>query len=301
MRAPCILRLESGALRLSVTPSVGGAIAGFWHGGVPLMRVTADKAVRDGLVRQTSCYPLIPYSNRIAQGRFAFDGTEHELALNFGDHHHSIHGNAWQRPWHVEERSSASCRLTYRHEPSGDGTDGWPFAYRAVQTIHLDAAGATITLELTNADERAMPSGFGLHPFFPRHPDSAIRFGAAGVYRNGADSLPVHHGPVPDEWNYGTLRRLGQPGLDNCFTGWNGTAEIWSGSHDAVLRIEADPIFGHLVVYIPDERDFFAVEPVSHMNDAINRTSVPGHGLKILKPGETMTGRVHFRVEALTS
>jgi aldose 1-epimerase len=301
MTASGTLRLESGALRLSVAPSVGGALAGFWHDGVPLMRETAQEALRDGLVRQTSCYPLIPYSNRIAQARFAFDGTEHELSRNFGDHPHSIHGNAWQRPWHVEEQSGAGCRLAYRHDPSGDGADGWPFAYRAVQAIHLDPAGATITLELTNADERAMPSGFGLHPFFPRHPDSALRFEAGGVYRNGVDSLPSDHGPVPEEWDYGTLRRLGYPALDNCFTGWNGRAEIRSGSHVPDLRIEADPIFGHLVVYIPEGRAFFAIEPVSHMNDAINRTSVPGHGLKILRPGETMTGRIHFHVGALPS
>ena len=31
------------------------------------------------------------------------------------------------------------------------------------------------------------------------------------------------------------------------------------------------PLFGHLIVYTPPGEDFFCVEPVSHMTDAINR------------------------------
>jgi aldose 1-epimerase len=60
------------------------------------------------------------------------------------------------------------------------------------------------------------------------------------------------------------------------------------------VRIEAEPIFGHLVVYIPDGRDFFAIEPVSHANDAVNRPADEGNGFRILQPGETMTGAVRF-------
>jgi aldose 1-epimerase len=294
MANPDTVMLESGALRMALAPAIGGAVTGFWHGDVPLMRETPEHALRDSLVRQTSCYPLIPYSNRIAHGRFTFDGAEHELALNFGEHPHSIHGNGWQRPWHIAERTEISCRLTFSHDPVQDGGQGWPFAYRADQTIRLDPAGDSITLSLTNRDERPMPAGFGLHPFFPRRPRMALRFRAGGVYRNGADSLPISHDAVPEEWNFRELRTLDNPGLDNCFSGWDGDVEIRSGSHDLFVRIEAEPIFGHLVVYIPDGRDFFAIEPVSHANDAVNRPADEGNGFRILQPGETLTGAVRF-------
>ena len=69
--APCpVVTLRSGALKVDLAPSIGGAIAGFWHNGTPLMRETPDEALRQRLVRQTSSYPLIPYSNRIAHGHF---------------------------------------------------------------------------------------------------------------------------------------------------------------------------------------------------------------------------------------
>jgi aldose 1-epimerase len=271
---------------------------GYWHDDVALMRETPEQALRDGLVRQTCCYPLIPYSNRIAQGRFSFEGIEHRLALNFGDHPHSIHGNAWQKPWQVVETDGARCRLALVHGPDGDEARGWPFAYRAEQLFELSPNGLTLTLSLENKDYRAMPAGLGLHPLFPKRPGVRLQFAAESVHPNGEDSLPMDGILVPDEWNYRTIRELGEPRLDNCFAGWDGTARIAFGQEKIALSIEADALFGHLVVYVPTGRDFFAVEPVSHMNDAISRPDPAKHGLKVLKPGEYLTAQVRFSVEA---
>ncbi len=263
------------------------------------MRETPEEALRDGLVRQTSSYPLIPYSNRIAQGRFPFGGVEHRLALNFGDHPHSVHGNAWQRPWQVAEAEEARCRLTLAHDPAGDGASAWPFAYRAEQVFELDADGLTLTLALENADGRAMPAGMGLHPFFPKRSGVRLQFAADGVYPQGEDSLPTRSIAVPDPWDYREIRDLGEPRLDNCFRGWSGTARILFEPERIAVAIEADPVFGHLVVYVPPGRDFFAVEPVSHMNNALNRPDVADHGMRVLEPGERMAATVRFGVEVL--
>ncbi|MBM1173912.1 aldose 1-epimerase [Microvirga arabica] len=295
-----IVTLRSSALKLDLAPSVGGAIAGFWHDDVALMRETPEQALRDGLVRQTSCYPLIPYSNRIAQGRFSFQGVEHRLALNFGDHPHSIHGNAWQKPWQVAAADDARCRFVFIHRPEDDEARGWPFAYRAEQLFELSQSGLMLTLSLENEDDRAMPAGLGLHPFFPKRPGIRLQFAAERVHPNGEDSLPLDSIPIPPEWSYQTMRELDEPRLDNCFSGWDGTARLAYVQEKIALSIEADPLFDHLVVYVPMGRDFFAVEPVSHMNDAINRPDPSHHGLKVLKPGERLTAQVRFGVERLS-
>jgi aldose 1-epimerase len=292
--------LSKGDLTLALAPSIGGAIVGFWRDGLALMRETPEQALRDGLVRQTCCYPLMPYSNRIAHGRFSFDGREHQLALNFGDHPHSIHGNAWQRPWQVTESREAYCRLELRHRPVGSDAQGWPFAYRAEQLFDLDAEGLTLTLVLENQDDRAMPAGLGLHPFFPKRPGVRLQFTAEGVYPNGEDSLPTDSIQLPEKWNYRELIDLGEPGVDNCFKGWHGTARIVFGPEKIGLGIQADPFFGHLVVYVPTGRDFFAVEPVSHVNNAINRPDIADRGLKVLQSGERLTAKVRFHVETLS-
>jgi aldose 1-epimerase len=299
MGEPLTLTLSRGDLTLAVAPSIGGAISGFWRNGLALMRETPEQALRDGLVRLTSSYPLIPYSNRIAQGRFSFDATDHRLALNFGDHPHSIHGNAWQKPWKIADTADARCRLVLQHHPLGDEGMDWPFAYRAEQHFDLDPEGLTLTLVLENEDHRAMPAGLGLHPFFPKRPGIRLQFATEGVYLNGEDSLPTDSVPVPDDWDYRDLRDLGEPRVDNCFKGWNGTALILFEAEKTALRLQADPLFSHLVVYVPAGRDFFAVEPVSHMNNAINRPDIADHGLRVLRPGERLTAKVRFQVESL--
>jgi aldose 1-epimerase len=282
-----------------LAPAIGGAIAGFWRDDLALMRETPQEALRDGLVRQTSSYPLIPYSNRIARGRFPFEGVEHRLVLNFGDHPHSVHGNAWQRAWQVAEAQEARCRLTLAHRPDGGEAERWPFAYDAEQVFDLAADGLTLTLALANADRRPMPAGMGLHPFFPKRPGVRLQFEADGVYPNSEDSLPTRSIPVPDEWNYREMRDLGEPRLDNCFRGWSGAARILFEPEKVALSIEANPLFGHLVVYVPPGRDFFAVEPVSHVNNAVNRPDIADHGMRVLEPGERMIAKVRFGVEVL--
>ena len=97
MSGAATIALEAGDLAVAIAPALGGAIAGFRHNDFHLMRPTSPEVLAQGTVRLTGSYPLIPYSNRVAQGRFTHEGTEHRLALNFGDHPHDIHGNAWQR------------------------------------------------------------------------------------------------------------------------------------------------------------------------------------------------------------
>ena len=299
MSGAATIALEAGDLALSLAPALGGAIAGFRRKDFHLMRPTSPEALDQGAVRLTSSYPLIPYSNRVAQARFTHEGVEHRLALNFGDHPHAIHGNAWQRPWQVLEQTSTRCRLALEHIPEGESVKEWPFAYRAEQSFDLDDEGFTLTLMLKNRDTRSMPAGFGLHPFFPKRPDVRLQFAASEVYQTGPSSLPADAVVVPEAWDYRSLRALGDPQLDNCFKGWDGKARIGFEEAGIGLRIEADPVFSHLVVYVPAGRDFFAVEPVSHMNNAVNRPDAVDNGLSNIAPGEQLTGCVRFAVETL--
>ena len=71
-----------------------------------------------------------------------------------------------------------------------------------------------------------MPAGLGLHPFFPRRAGVRLKFAARNVYSNGPDSLPAECIPYRPNGITRAMRDLGEPGLDNCFDGWDGKAEI---------------------------------------------------------------------------
>ena len=230
-------------------------------------------------------------TNRIAQGRFRFAAAEYRLALNFGDHPHSIHGVGWQRAWRVTNVARDAATLTLGHTPDAS----WPFAFSAEQRFRLTATALHVALAVTNGHTSPAPAGLGLHPYFPRtaaavpHAGTTLRFSADAVWRNGVDHLPSERVNVPPEWDHRAGRTVGELALDNCFAGWDGTAVLtWP---DRRMTIEATDIFRHLVVYTPPGQGFFCVEPVSHMNDAINRG-----GMRVLEPGGTMRGEVTFRL-----
>jgi len=127
-----MLTLHAGDSVLTVAPERGGALMG-WSCGADQLLATS---------REVGCFPLVPYANRIAFGRFRWDGTAYRLPLNFGDHPHSIHGVGWQTPWVVAASDARSVRLVLSH----DGSGGWPFPFEAAQTFALDPEALTVTL-----------------------------------------------------------------------------------------------------------------------------------------------------------
>src|SRR6187399_481226 len=102
------LSLSAGTARVEISPGAGGAIASFTVDGIDVLRRTPP-AERDANVRAHACYPLVPYSNRIAHAKLRFAGRDFELDRNFGDHPHSIHGVGWQRPWRIVARDDSSA------------------------------------------------------------------------------------------------------------------------------------------------------------------------------------------------
>src|SRR5512144_3354357 len=126
------IALVAGVARIGIAPRVGGAIASFAFDGQDVLRPTSAGASD---VRAHACWPLVPYSNRIAHARLEHAGRVHALARNFNDHPHAIHGVGWQRPWTLAPRDAVRARLVLDHMPAGDGALAWPWPFRATQTF----------------------------------------------------------------------------------------------------------------------------------------------------------------------
>ena len=252
--------------------------------GQPILRPAPAEALMAGNGRGMACFPLVPYSNRVAGGRFSFAGTAYQLARNFGDHPNSIHGVGWQRAWQVTQVAPDAATLSLEHTQDAD----WPFAFSAAQRFQLSATALRIDLSITNRHATSAPAGLGLHPYFPRG-GAMLGFRTESVWHNGSDMVPTQRTAVPPDWDHATARAVGSVALDNCFEGWDGVATLaWP---DRTLTIEASEIFRHLIVYTPAGQDFFCVEPVSHANDAINRD-----GMHVLAPDETLRGAITFHL-----
>ena len=194
-------------------------------------------------------------------------------------------------------QDATSAEIAYDHTDLA----GWPFPFRATQSFVLTPDGLDLTMAITNLHDAPAPAALGAHPFFPRSPAATLRFAARSVWLNGTDQqTPIQRIAVPPEWNHADGRPVGSADLDNCFAGWDGVTQIDYPDLGYRITTAADSIFRHLVVYVPPGQPFFAVEPVSNMNDGLNHMQDgTDHGIATLAPGETLTGRIAWRVADL--
>ena len=213
---------------------------------------------------QLACFPLVPWSNRLAGG-FTCNGRSYSIGPNREGDAYPIHGEGWLLPWQVAEQTGTRLSLLL------DRSGGAPFSYLAKMDYALCGASLGITLEVTNTGGCALPFGLGLHPWMPRSAGMTLRAPAGTVWLSGADKLPAAAVPIPPGWRFDEPGALPAIGVDNVFAGWDGVADIAWPDRGIKLRIEAD--VAYYILYAPPGADFFCFEPVDHL---INAHNVPG-------------------------
>ncbi|HEX9464663.1 MAG TPA: aldose 1-epimerase [Alphaproteobacteria bacterium] len=299
---PPLVRLAAGPFVAELCPEVGGSLARFVGWGHDLLRPVSDADLAAREPRRLGCYPLIPFSNRVREAQFIFDGERYRLARNFLPEPHAIHGNAWQRAWQVDRQAADAARLVLVHDPARDGAAPWPFAYRAALDFQLAAEGLTVRLSVENTDRRRMPAGFGLHPFFPLTTGTRLAARLEGVWLNDERKLPESHVALPPAWDFTSPAPVPPLSVDNCFTGWAGAARLEWPDRGLRLDIDASAALGNLVIFVPQAHDYFCVEPVSNVNDGFTLAAagVANTGVVALAPGETLAGEIRFKPALLS-
>ena len=297
---------QEGSQKLGLVPAMGGSVAAWqlerdsfapfdlfrpWDGidypGEPLRIIRAS-------------YPLAPWSNRISGGGFVVEGAFHPIAPNAAGMPYPIHGDAWQQPWQYQQRDSASLDMTLE----SNQCNGNPHHYRALQTFKLVDGGMDQSLTVTHLGEAPLPYGLGLHPWLPRNAHTKLQANVGGVWLSHADCLPEKHtADFPPSWDLNDGISAAGTLIDNCFTGWDGTARVtWpdqalqltlSQSWSSAEVSTYSTLPNYLLVFRKTTGEHFCLEPVSHPIDAFHLAGQPG--LQVLEKGESLTLAVSWR------
>jgi aldose 1-epimerase len=270
MNEATLLRLQHGDASVDICPSLGGTLLRYSWRGIPILRPS------DGIpsiARLTACYPLLPFSNRIADGRLSFAGTAHAIPQTVDYAPLPMHGLAWQRPWEVRSHAGDRAVLTQDYVPEG-AAPPWPFPYAAEQSFALNEDGLHVTLSMRNTGETPAPAGLGWHPYFPRTPLTRIWADVDRMWVNNEASLPLRLEPAAAALATGQL--AAQTDYDNVFRGFKGRAGVVWPEREAAVTLHTDSALTHLVIFTPVGKPHLAVEPVTHMTDAFNRYTAAG-------------------------
>lgn len=238
--------LAAGRHRVVVV-EVGGGIRA-WHG--VLLGYGEEEMCGSGRGQV-----LAPWPNRLAEGRYAWDGEELRLPVNDASTGSAIHGLVRWASWRVVEREPARVLLEHVLHPQ----PGYPFALRLRVDYRLAETGLTVRTEAENAGDRACPFGVGHHPYVLA-PSGGVDDIVLDGDRIGARKL--------DETRH-------QPG------GWRvevGEATVWADAAWPLQVFTGD---------LPDiRRRGLAVEPMTCPPQAF-RT---GEGVVRLEPGDRWSG-----------
>lgn len=148
--------ISAGGYRAVVTES-GGALRQLTYGGRALVDGFAEDAQSSGGRGQL----LMPWPNRVRDGRYSFGGAEHQLALSEPKRHNASHGLARWVAWTVQEHTAHSVSLTYRLMAQ----TGFPWTLDLSVVYDLSADGLTVTQTAANTSAAPAPYASGAHPY----------------------------------------------------------------------------------------------------------------------------------------
>ncbi|HTX23337.1 MAG TPA: aldose 1-epimerase [Steroidobacteraceae bacterium] len=279
------LVLERQAVRLVVAPQRGGAIREFRWRGEAVLRPASPGIADDPFTM--ACFPMVPFVNRIADGRLGFAGRTVQLRRNWSEDPHPLHGQGWRASWAVVAATSSDATLRFE-----GGGDDWPWRYRAEQRFELLDDALSIALAIENLSDTAMPAMLGLHPYFPQAAHARLGVRLPRLWRTDGAALPIEEVDTPPGWGFEPPRAVSELPLDHCFCGWNGHAVLAWPERTVTVRA-LDCAFLH--VYAPTGRDFFCIEP---QNGAPGRLAREADPAWVLAPGERVEIRVEFEVAA---
>ena len=293
--------IAHGGQRATVV-EVGGGVREYAVGGREVLHPYPLEAICDGGHGAV----LIPWPNRLADGRYSFEGTDYQLPLTEPGKRNAIHGLLRWRNWRPRERSSERVTMGIRLYPM----TGWPFALDVTVTYSLSSDGLTVETRASNLGDRPCPFGAGQHPYLSPGNDQLVDDcilqlrARTRILTDPDRQLPVGKEPVAGTlFDFSAPRPIGKAAIDDPFTdlerdsegrAWvrlagpdGATVELWSDEAYPVAQLYT----GHTLTPARRRRGL-AAEPMTCPPNALRS----GELIMRLEPGETHVCRWGVRL-----
>ena len=275
---------------------VGGGIREYRVG----QRDVLDPYPLDQMCKAAHGAPLIPWPNRLADGRYTFDGTEYQVALTEPDKHNAIHGFLHWRPWQAVERHDDRIAMAATLFPM----QGYPFALDLRIDYHLGPGGLSVTTTATNVGDQPCPYGCGQHPYLSPGEglidDCTLELQAETRILTDADrQLPTGTERVAGTaYDFRDGKRLGDLNVDHAFTDLHRRPDgrAWvqlTGTDDRTARLWVDDSYPIIELFTGDtlaanrRRRGLGTEPMTCPPNAFQT----GDRVIRLEPGEVFRSR----------
>ena len=242
--------------------------------------------------------PLVPWPNRLRDGRYRFGGRELQLPLTEPGKNNAIHGLVRWANWVAAEHTGGRVVMQHVLHPQ----PGYPFTLALRLEYVLGPDGLAVLLSARNLGAEPLPFGAGAHPYVtlgtPTIDSLVVR--GPGRRRLATDDrqIPVSVEPVDGTpYDFRSPRPLGDTVLDTAYTDLvrdeqgRATVEVSTQEGDG-LTLWMDQGVGYVMLFTADtlerqdaRRRSLGIEPMTCAPNAL----ATGEGIRVLEPGETST------------
>ncbi|AIY17356.1 aldose epimerase [Pimelobacter simplex] len=276
----------------AVVTQGGGALRALSYDGRDLVAGFAEDAQPSGGSGQL----LVPWPNRIRDGRYRFAGTEQQLALTEPKRANASHGLVRWVAWTAASVAADRVVLSYFLPAQ----TGYPWALALTTTYALGTDGLTVTQAATNLAATAAPYASGAHPYLVAGPGPCDGWtlelpARTRLVTDDERLLPVGREPGDA---FRAAAPIGDAVLNHAYTDLDrdgsgrATVTLRSTAGEGVagegVALWVDEHHRWLQVYTGDDtgtpRASVAVEPMTAPPDAFNS----GDDLVVLEPGQSL-------------
>ena len=309
---PVVVLERGGAdpMTAKIAPHAGANLFSLVYQGKELLYCPETGNLAEFTGRSSGTPVLYPTPNRIAGGKFTFDGRTFDFGINDGDRflHGLVRDAAWEYgvPFASESSASVTCWIDFA--PGTEQYGKFGFDHRLSLTYELDQKGLKISYKVENRDSRQLPYGIAVHPYFNflGARESAILCVPAQWHMEAVNLMPTGKLEKLDGAAFDIRQPTPVPNLvlDDVYFGMRPENPAWIEYRQEGVRLQlaASGEFTHMVVYIQPQNAFFCVENQTCSTDAHNLYAqglVEESNLQIVPAGGVREGWVHYILEQI--
>jgi aldose 1-epimerase len=278
----------------AVIVEVSGGLRSYDAGG----RSLVDGYAADEMCTGARGQLLVPWPNRLRDGRYDFDGETFQVPLSEPERLNAIHGFLRWEHWHVVHRADDRVVMDHTLHPRA----GYPFTLHVAAEYRLDAGGLACTTTATNLGTRPCPYGIGAHPYLRADADTidVCELEAPGKQYLIADDrgIPIGmDGVAGTAYDFRSRRPIGDTVIDTAFTDVDREADgrawvrLWRGGDELGVGLWMDERYPYYMLFTGDalpekdrRRRSIGVEPMTCAPNAF----ASGDSLITLAPGQSV-------------
>ena len=248
---------------------------------------------------------LAPWPNRIADGKYRYNGTEYSVPINEVERGNALHGLVADLEWSIKSQTGDEVIFELNSKPNV----GYPFAIYYTMAYALRSNGLTLTLTAVNLSDQSAPFGASIHPYLVADESTGVN---SWSLKQPADTfmevdsvrlLPLGIKSVENShFDFRNREIIGDTFIDHAFKVTSESSarvvEVVAPSGIGVL-MEFDEASRWIQIHTADRggditgRKSLAVEPMSCPPDAFNS------GLDLIQLERDQKFAISWRIQAI--